>query len=494
LPNYQWTVRAFGPNEIDLLSRSDSAHPWSQQLGPRVRSAGRLRWAIVPVATQTIYNSAVPYGYNDGAIWAGKGITQAVSGGLSARMGIVSLTVAPTAFWAENTSFPLHPNGLSGKGAFVHAFYGGSVDMPQRFGNDAYQRIDPGQSTLRIDAGPAAVGVSTANEFWGPSIESPLILGNNAPGFPHIFIGTSSPTNVYVGTVHGRVLYGIMSQSGYALGNPGKRYSASAVGTFSPRGASQLELGAARFFHIVSPGGGLPPRFFSRPFDGLLKQTLPATQFGGNDDPNDNQLASVFLRWTFPKSGVEAFVEYGREDHNWNIRDLIGQPDHDAAYLLGMQRLWKSVSSDRYTVLRVEVLNSRMSHLTQGAPQTIWYTHDVNGHTERGQVLGAAGALGGGSAVIAVTRYSPSGSTTFRLGRLMMAEVTDSTGLSPKRADVTQELGIERMRFGQGNRPDATLGLTGVFDYNHNATRATTFNLNLVVRMEASSRGATQPH
>jgi hypothetical protein len=434
------------------------------------------------LVSSTIYNSTFPYGYNDGAIWAGKGITEALSGGLAVRAGVVSLRFEPIAFLSQNASFPILPGGAPGRAGFATTLYSGAVDLPQRFGDRPYGRIDLGQSEARVDAGPVAGGMSTANEFWGPSIETPLILGDNAPGFPHLFVGTSQPTNVFIGSVQGRLLWGLMSQSGYATGDVGRRYSTSAVVTFSPRGLPQLELGAARFFHVVSASGKLPPNFWFRTFEGLLKQSLSNTPAAGGDDPNDNQLASMFFRLAVPGAGAEIFGEFGREDHNFNLRDLIGQPDHDAAYTLGMQRLFKSPSGDRYTVFRAEVMNARFSHLNQGLAQTIWYTHDVNGHTERGQVLGAAGALGGGSADVALTRYTPAGSTTWRLGRLMRAEVLDSIGIAPKRADVIQEVGIERMRFGRRGKPDASVGLTSVFEYNRSDTRVSPLNLNLTVR------------
>jgi hypothetical protein len=326
-----------------------------------------------------------------------------------------------------------------------------------------------------------AAGASTANEFWGPAVESPLILGNNAPGLPRVFLGTARPADVWIGHVQSRVTYGRASYSGYEMGDLGPRYTASLVGTLIPRGVPGIELGAARFFHIISPDGSFPRRLFGKPFEGILKNSLDGNAAAGNDDPYDNQLASIFVRWSGP--GVEVYGEYGREDHNWNFRDLVGQPDHAAAYLLGLQRLWKSAARDRYDVVSFEVLNTRISHLNQGAAQTVWYTHDFTGHTHRGQPLGAPGGVGGGATSAAWTRYTSAGSSKVRLGRLMVAEVIDSTGLNARRADVMQEISFERLRFGRDGRPDVTFALTGIVDYNPGRSTGTSFNLNALVRL-----------
>ena len=41
---------------------------------------------LAPEAT-LIYNSAFPYGFNDGAIWAGRGVTGAVQAGVGGHVG-----------------------------------------------------------------------------------------------------------------------------------------------------------------------------------------------------------------------------------------------------------------------------------------------------------------------------------------------------------------------------------------------------------------------
>jgi hypothetical protein len=166
------------------------------------------------------------------------------------------------AFRSANRPFSLLANGLPGPRSYNHGTYATTVDLPQRFGDAAYGRVDPGNSFLRLDSRFIAVGVSTANEWIGPATEYPFLLSNNAPGFPHLFLGTGDPVNVWIGHVQARVAWGKLVQSAYSPVNgsvhyvspaqPGTvRLATFAEAAFSPRGLPGLELGVARFFHVA---------------------------------------------------------------------------------------------------------------------------------------------------------------------------------------------------------------------------------------------------
>jgi hypothetical protein len=197
------------------------------------------------------------------------------------------------------------------------------------------------------------------------------------------------------------------------------------------------------------------------------------------DDPGDNQLASVFFRWAIPKARVEAYAEYGREDHSWNLRDFWLEPDHDAALLFGLQRVWTRQDGS-LTALRVERLNTRISHLTVSSLQSPWYAHfNVReGHTLRGQALGSAGGFGGGAATIAVDRYDGRGRTSIKWERINRAERLGARRLPYQdQADVWSAIGAERVRF--LHHGELSVGVRGVWDLNRDFV-ADRFNLNVV--------------
>lgn len=461
VPLHPWSVRGFSVRELNRLAPDGAVHPWAERFAFADTAAGvRLRW-IAPQA-QAIYNSSFPYGGNDGAVWAGRGLTTAVRAGLALRAGPVSLTLAPVAFRAENRSFELRPNGGTGAMAFADPAFPGSIDLPQRFGNGAYTRIDPGQSALRVDLAGVTVGLSTANQYWGPAREHPLLLGNNAPGFPHVFVGTSTPLDVWLGHVHGRLTWGGLSHTEYARvpASGKRRRMAGLVGVFQPRGISGLELGAARFFHSPGSEGRPGADFLLKPFEGLLKEGLKATQSVDGKSDADNQLASVFARWVAPRGGFEVYGEFAREDHSWNLRDLLVEPDHDSGYLLGIGKVWKA-SGTRWSVLRGEVLNTRITHLQKVRGQTPFYRHTAmtQGHTHRGQLLGSVAGYGGGASVLALDVYRPGGRWTARWNRELRGRLIEEGQVVERGA--VHSLGAEVLFF--RGALDLTASLDGLY-------------------------------
>ena len=179
----------------------------------------------------------------------------------------------------------------------------GTIDRPQRFGSSSYSRLDPGQSTLRVDLFGMAGGVSTANMGWGPMQYYEYITGGNAPGIPHIFFGTATPANVGIGRLHTQVFWGRIDQSDFSpvhgttyyssLFEPGtRRFATGLVVALQPRGIPGLELGAARFFHSPWPREGIPNSYFTRPFSAILKRNVKASA-GFPDDRGEIGRAHV---------------------------------------------------------------------------------------------------------------------------------------------------------------------------------------------------------
>jgi hypothetical protein len=422
---------------------------------PRVAGSG-VRFAIIRPEVRLIENSGFPFGSNDGAVWAGRGLTTSLHGGFEVRAGILTVTVDPIVFWAQNLSFKLEPTDPARP--YNDPVTPGNIDLPQRFGASAYRRFDPGQSTIRVDAFGIAAGVTTANEIWGPAVTSPIILGNNAAGFERIFLGTARPVNVGIGYVSSRVFVGRLSQSAYSPtdSSGGKRLAAGMVAAFEPTGLHGLEFGFTRFFHRFWPVAGLRFSDLSIPFDGFFHQSIATNQPNGTGIVADNQLASFFSRLRLPKSGLELYGEYGREDHSWDIRDLAGEPDHISAYTLGLLKVFDAPTSSP-TVLRAEVTNSRVTKLVLGRGEGLFYEHGpiVQGHTQLGQLLGSPAVRGGGGATLAIDRYSPEGRVSLTLTRTDRA-TEEPGGLG---FGATTSLLADLLRFHRGVDLTARLGL-----------------------------------
>ena len=189
----------------------------SSLMDPR-RSGGTPRtFTIVFPDFTLVSNSTLPFGQNDGALWAGKGANLRALAGFTISAGPLRAVVIPELAYSSNNRLNINPADPR----FVKAVPAGrsvysnpsnvfpySIDMPWRFGGEGFTKIYPGQSSVSVTAGPIEAGAATENEWWGPAIVNPIVMGDNAPGFPHGFIRTSHPVNTIVGRLDARWIIG----------------------------------------------------------------------------------------------------------------------------------------------------------------------------------------------------------------------------------------------------------------------------------------------
>lgn len=448
VPPQPWSLRPFTLDGLHSLAVADSTHAWSHRLRPAVAPTGELEYALLPGRIRLTANSGFPYGGNDGAVWTGKGFTTDLTAGVAARYGPFRLVLAPTLFATTNAGFRLIDNGLEGERVFADPWNALRIDLPQRFGDGAYTRIEPGQSTLRFDHSGIALGISTANEIWGTTGENPLIMGNNAPGIPRFFAGTSAPLDVWIGRLQGRVIWGRPGQTEHSrlAGDPRWRLLTGYLIGFSPKGIDGLEVGVTRVFHTLVEEGNFGWRHVAKPFEAFLKEGVPEDEPGTGGQ--DNQLASFFARWVFAPAGLEIYGEYAREDHNWDLRDFLLEPDHQRAYALGMRKVWLVDSGEMYA-LRTELVNSQPSNIAQVRRQAPIYGHAriAQGHTNEGQLIGSPTALRGGGSLVAVDRYDRNGRWTVSWSRVLGDPGMPLLPELPEDADVQHALGVDGVLF-----------------------------------------------
>lgn len=484
---YPWSLREFSQKELATLAVKRGSHPWSGTGDYRDYPA-RHSFKVLPVNVVFRFNSAFPYGSNDGAVWAGRGLTSAIDLGFAFRAGPLSATINPIAFRAANTAFELQPSAVPGADQYGDPLFPTNIDRPQRFGGNPYSRVDPGASSVRLDLFGMAAGVSTANMGWGPMELYPFIIGGNAPGFPHAFLGTSHPVPIWIGRIHGRLVWGRLDQSDHSpvTGTkyysselePGtRRFMSGVVGIFEPRGVPGLELGVARFFHSIWPRAGIPRSYFSKPFEAILKTSLGSSSGFADESAasvGDNQLASAFFRWVFPSNGFEIYGEYGREDHSADARDFAQEPDHSRTYGLGLRKVLRTDSLE-LSALRLEQINYELPTLDRHREQGGIYIHGVlrQGHTNLGQVLGADVGVGTGAGFVAAwDKYDRQGSLSIGWARTVRGQngaYHRGSGYDARANDVSHALQIERLRhtrFGE-----VVGGVTLVREFNRDFQR-----------------------
>jgi hypothetical protein len=257
-------------------------------------------------------------------------------------------------------------------------------------------------------------------------VRNALVLSTNAPGFPHLFARTQAPVATRIGMMEARWLVGRLSESRFfdtTTANDLRSVSAMAL-TLAPRGINGLTIGATRM--VVAP---IPSTrdAFSHVLDALRNvgtpNAIPLADTSNHAGPD--QLMSIFARWTAPRDGFEAWVEWGRSEFPKSLRDFLEQPNHSQAFTIGTQWL-----SDRVERLHGQIRVQGEASVTQQSttfrfrPTPSWYTSAAvtQGFTNEGQVLGAAIGPGSSSEWLAADHLSSRGSFGLYLSRIRWLE------------------------------------------------------------------------
>jgi hypothetical protein len=402
------TSRLLRPLEYDARtlvipdSGDRSRNPWRARYG--ASQGGDTSFAGIerydPIVRITS-NSAVPFGGNDGALWAGKGISGAIDLGVAGHYGPLTVRLAPSLIYSQNLPFKLSDRfeGYPDSSPYSDPYFGTRIDLPQRFGDQAMRRLEPGQSSIQLAGRGVQGGVSTENMWWGPGMENAILMSNNAGGFPHLFLGTQKPVDIWVGKLQALYTVGWLQESAFWRGDlPDSlrhRWMKSLVVVLEPRGAPGLYLSAGRVYYQYVPVGGIGLRDMFGIFEAPEKKKLITTDSPLGDDARD-QMIELSMRWVLPESNFEVYGSFGRNDHSFDQRDLILEPDHAIAYTIGLQKLFLQPGSG-FVRLRWEFTTLANGLTSTIRPAPNWYAHHIvsQGYTERGQVIGAVVGPGG---------------------------------------------------------------------------------------------------
>lgn len=358
---------------------------------------------LLPLSVFTQYNSHHPEGYNDGAMIPSRGWQKKIDGGVFVRYGILSATIKPEYITAQNTNFDGFPSEyMSGiRIPYPRFLYnGGFFDRPERFGDTTYHKASWGESNIRVNYKNISLGISNENLWWGPGYKNTLLMTNTASGFLHASLSTLKPFTTPIGSFEVQCISGKLEDSGYnnRLVNDW-RYMNAMLLSYQPRWVPGLFVGLSRSYSVYRKemGSGFNDYF---PVLSLFTKKTGGTN-DEVDSKNRNQLISAYLRWAFPESQAEVYVEYGREDHAWNVRDLIIEPEHSRAYVVGFRKLFLlHQNKENYLQLIGEVTDLTDTRTTMNrfrnpsgsvSATGYWYQHGLvlHGYTHDGQLLGA---------------------------------------------------------------------------------------------------------
>ncbi len=385
---------------------------WSRPLlNSQLTVTDDIRIGLQPVTLQNTLNTRLPYGENNEAAWYGRGNTTELSGGMYVTSDYFTIHLNPKLVYVQNQDFlrsRFIRRDSDGNPLYEPENLGPAFDNPFRFGPDSFSTFDLGYSSIRFHYKDFETGISTEPLWWGPVNRYPLIMSNNAPGIPHAFIGTRNPVSIpYLGHIQMQWIMGYPRESDYydGAGAGETRFTNALNFAYSPVIFPNLTIGLTRVFHLYEEDG-FHFSNVTRMFDPFSRSRVVRTQGDDEIRQDRNQTASAYFHLQLPEANAEIYAEYYREDHSYDFRDFINQPHHNSGYAFGFQKI-SYVPLVEFIKTNLEITNLTTSQLRQVRHQTFFYTHSRirQGHTNRGQILGAAIGPGSNSQFFGMDAY-----------------------------------------------------------------------------------------
>lgn len=373
------------------------------------------------------YNTAAPYGQNDGALWQGKGYNTAITGGARLEGYGFELTFKPQISFSQNLEFdytkPRYSGeNYSGKAELYGDYSLGSLDAPQRFGNEPFFNFDWGDSEIRWSWNTFTLGFGTENIWIGPAQINPIMHSNNGPGYPHLDFGlrkqSISIKDIDLGELEFRYWGGKLTESDF-FDNDENNNDNLITGLYI---AYKLPFFDGLTF-------GLNRTMLSKWSDissyTLFTLLVPFMQTKAGYDESD-QRASIFIDYFIPKGGIDLYFEWGKNDYNSGFDNLVRYPFHTQAITAGFKKsiqFNKTQSIYGQFLCELTFIESSMDYhffYDWGGIGNDFYSHGkiLQGYTNKGQYIGAGIGAGGNSQFASYKLFYPKGSTELFLYRI----------------------------------------------------------------------------
>lgn len=354
------------------------------------------------------YNTAAPYGQNDGALWQGKGYNTSLTAGVRLEAYGFEVTVKPQVAFSQNLGFEIMPGVYGSEYSY---FWAGNIDLVQRYGDSSFWTFDWGDTELRWSWNTLTIGFGFQSPWLGPAWLNPMLGSNNSGTYPKFDIGlrrtkvTLPWLGWYIGDIEGRIWCGKLSESDYFDNDSSNDYR-------------QLTG-----FSIAYSPAFLPELTFSinkisiaRWDEKSIKYLNPFYDTNAVED----QKCSFAVDLLFPAVGFEFYGELGLDDYNSRG---FANPFHTAIYTIGAKKeisFFQKFSYFKKFNIRPEIIfewnNFEMSQDFQLQWHYMgYYSHGLikQGYTQDGQIIGAGSGYFGNSQYLALRTYFSKGDITF---------------------------------------------------------------------------------
>lgn len=346
---------------------------------------------LQPIYMNTVHNTKYAKAINDGPAWQGRGLNTTIGFGFSGKIGRLTYVINPMVQYAQNKDFYTGAD-LTNSPEYQYPYFGNFIDYVIRYGDEPYFRLFPGQSEISLDLKPIEVALSTQNMIWGPGIYNPIILSMNAPGIPHLKVGTSEPLETSIGKLTANIYWGLLEESGYFNNDPddNRRYFSAINIGYRPSFWEEMTIGIHRTFYTQTQyaqdffydGFITFSQFFSESNDRLVNGKLT------NDYYDQN--ISITFDWKDDNSDFNIYAEWLRADFAGGFVALVEQYERQSAYMYGVANNFY-IATDSFIRFNYEHVSLANWHRDSFGFFWPLYSHGVNiqGHTNNGQVLGA---------------------------------------------------------------------------------------------------------
>lgn len=368
---------------------------------------GKASLYALPVVWKQQFNTHHPYGWNDGSMIPAKGYQTQLSGGIYGKFGALQIQLRPEFVHAYNANFTKLSEVDNGSD-FATSYKGflGAIEQPERFGDGRYNKVNWGQSSIRINVNPVSFGLSNENLWWGPGIRSSLLMSNNAPGFKHLTLNTIRPVNTPIGSFESQLIAGRLEGAGVSqtasLNIPEKskdwRYLSGFMITYQPKWLPGLFFGLDRTYTTYNEELGNSLSDYFPVFAGTSKKNYinKKGEIDENSKSRDQRL-SVFIRWIMAESHSEIYFQFAKNDQNYNQRTPSVEPEQQYAYLAGFRKLVPLAAEKEYIQVGLELvqLEANANRTSRGGGNFYGHGQITEGYTHQGQIIGAGIGSGG---------------------------------------------------------------------------------------------------
>lgn len=383
----------------------------------------RLAWKIYGPDWYNSFNTAAPYGQNDGALWQGRGYNTSLSAGARFEAYGLEATLKPQISFSQNMAFDILPSAYVNEYGYFwgynYANNNSGIDAPQRFGDKPFFTFDWGDTEIRYTWKTLTVGFGTQSIWLGPAYLNPVLHSNNAANYPKLDLGLRRTSihipkvRWYVGDVEARIWTGYLSESKYFDNNSSNDHNMIHGFTFA---YAAPHIGLTLFANRICLVKWKPENM-------QYVVPLDSNTHIGEKNAGEDQKMSLGFDWVYPKAGIELYGEAGFDDFMGGgfIDGFIRYPFDTLVLTAGVKKTINFPFAPQFKgeiIFEYSDFEEPRNRLSDKSKYAFNMHHQIaQGFTNEGQPLASPLGVGGNTQTVQFILYYPKGVSTLKIAR-----------------------------------------------------------------------------